>query len=274
MSSRQPPGTVEPTSPDLSATPDCDYSVVVPAYNEARYLPAMLQSVQQAMSAVPWRGEVVVVDNNSTDATAAVALQHNARVVFEPHNQIARARNCGAKAAKGRWLVFVDADCLLSKELLQAALTNLAEGNCCGGGAIVRFDQPVSRTVAFLTRLWNTYACRRRVAAGSFVYCWREGFEAIGGFDERFYASEEIWLSRDLKAWGRSRQMDFRVISSTPMITSARKMAWYSRRHMLWPMVLLLVFPWGVRSHRFCRKMWYHRPDSDSADWPDSTNPH
>jgi glycosyltransferase involved in cell wall biosynthesis len=80
-----------------------DYSIVIPAFNEEEFLPATLAAVRAAMAAQTGAcGELIVVDNNSTDRTAAVARSLGAQVVFEPVNQISRARNCGAAAALGR----------------------------------------------------------------------------------------------------------------------------------------------------------------------------
>ena len=77
-------------------------SVIVPAFNEEKLIAASLRSMQEAMhgfSGRGWETEIVVCDNNSTDATAALARAGGARVVFEPVNQISRARNAGAAAA-------------------------------------------------------------------------------------------------------------------------------------------------------------------------------
>ena len=77
-------------------------SVIIPAWNEEQLLPACLESVRMAFAARPdLRPEVIVVDNNSTDGTAALANAAGARVVFEAKNQIARARNTGAAVATG-----------------------------------------------------------------------------------------------------------------------------------------------------------------------------
>jgi glycosyltransferase involved in cell wall biosynthesis len=70
----------------VSAAPD--YSIVLPAYNEAALLPATLVQLREAMAEAPLAGEVVVCDNNSTDATAELARAAGARVAFEPVNQI------------------------------------------------------------------------------------------------------------------------------------------------------------------------------------------
>ena len=78
-------------------------------------------------------GEVIVADNNSTDATAQIANDAGAHLVFEPVNQISKARNAGANGTRGRYLIFLDADTLLNPELLRAALEALETGEVCGG---------------------------------------------------------------------------------------------------------------------------------------------
>ena len=88
-------------------------SVVVPAFNEERLLAETLRHIAAGMEvfrARGWSAELIVCDNNSTDRTAAIARAAGATVVFEPVNQIARARNRGAARAGGDWLLFVDAD--------------------------------------------------------------------------------------------------------------------------------------------------------------------
>jgi glycosyltransferase involved in cell wall biosynthesis len=95
-------------------------SVVIPAFNEEKLITATLRSVQEAgaaFGALGWELQMVVCDNNSTDGTAGRARAAGARVVFEPVNQIARARNTGAAAADGEWLMFLDADSRPAREL-------------------------------------------------------------------------------------------------------------------------------------------------------------
>ena len=101
-------------------------SVVLPAFNEEKLLPAALAAVKAASSAFTargWEWECVVCDNNSTDGTSAVARAAGATVVFEPVNQIGRARDAGARAATGEWLVFIDADSTPSAELFASIAT-------------------------------------------------------------------------------------------------------------------------------------------------------
>src|SRR5689334_18853557 len=127
------------------------YSVIIPAYNEEAYLGRTLSSLRAAMDGLPEAGEVIVVDNNSSDRTADIARAAGARVVFEPVNQISRARNAGAAAARGRFFVFLDADTIPSARLLRRALDHLSGGKVCGGGALIVLvpDGPPGRALAF-----------------------------------------------------------------------------------------------------------------------------
>lgn len=92
------------------------FSVVVPAYNEAAQLGATLRSLAEQ----DFRGpvEVIVVDNASSDDTAAVAARHGARVVAEPRRGVCRARQRGTTEAGGVIVVSTDADTVHPRDWL------------------------------------------------------------------------------------------------------------------------------------------------------------
>ncbi|HTP42260.1 MAG TPA: glycosyltransferase, partial [Nitrospiria bacterium] len=89
-----------------------DLSVIIPAYNEANYIGRLLDSlaVARRQHAPGREAEIIVVDNGSTDATAAIAQEKGATVVQESERKIAAVRNAGARAARGATLIFIDAD--------------------------------------------------------------------------------------------------------------------------------------------------------------------
>lgn len=239
-----------------------DYSLIIPAYNEEAFLPTTLAAAREAMAAVLWSGELIVVDNNSSDSTSAVALAHGAdRVVFEPLNQIARARNAGAAASSSPWLVFVDADTRFPPELLRIALDALASETVAGGGARVSMEEKVTPMVARLVTTWNRISRWLNYAAGSFFYCRRDSFEAAGGFEEKVYAGEEIWLARGIKAWAKARGMSFLIIEEPPVITSGRKSDWFTTGDFVRQLAILFLLPGATRSKRLCA-LWYRRPDA------------
>jgi glycosyltransferase involved in cell wall biosynthesis len=241
-----------------------DYSLVIPAFNEESLLPATLASVQTAMAAVgAFAGEIVVVDNNSTDRTAEIARAAGAKVVFEPINQISRARNAGAAAASGRYLVFVDADTTIDANLLEAAITALHGGRICGGGAQVGSSDRTSLSARIGLGLWNLTSPLLGYAAGAFIYCRRDAWEQIGGFSHELYAAEEIVFSRMLRRWGRHHQMRFKVLPLA-IDTSMRKIHWYGPLKVLAMTLPLVITPWRLKSRRHCA-VWYERPARPGA---------
>ena len=204
-------------------------SVVVPAFNEERLLPDSLRSIRAAMEAFErrgWASELIVCDNNSTDRTAAIARKAGARVVFEPVNQISRARNRGAAAAGGDWIFFVDADSHPSVELFSEAGDAVAAGRCLAGGCTVTYASP-HPGVKLAVGLWNALSRITRWAAGSFIFCEAAAFRESGGFSERLYASEEVDFFRRLKRIARRGGRTITILHRNPLRTSDRKLRLY-----------------------------------------------
>jgi glycosyltransferase involved in cell wall biosynthesis len=234
-------------------------SVIVPAFNEAKLLPATLQSIRTAGTAftsLGWEMELIVCDNNSTDDTAELAHAAGAWVVFEPVNQIARARNAGAAAATGDWLVFVDADSHPSRELLEDVAQAIRSERCLAGGSTVVMEGE-SDFGRRGTRLWNWISRTFRYAAGSFLFCEAGAFRALEGFDQRLYASEEIDLSRRLTRLARSRGREMVILDRHPLLTSGRKLHLYPLRdHLRFLAITLLTGKRNLRRRDAC-PTWY-----------------
>ncbi len=205
-------------------------SVIVPAFNEEKLIASTLESIRTAADAFTARGwawEIVVCDNNSTDRTGELARMAGAKVVFEPKNQIARARNAGAAVAAGEWFLFVDADSRPCRELFAETAEAMESGRYLGGGCAMRLDERHFLASIFVFA-WNTVSRICKWAAGSFVLCEATAFRAIGGFNEAFYASEEIDFSRRLKREVRQRGKRLVILHRHPLVTSARKIHLYS----------------------------------------------
>lgn len=155
-----------------------------------------------------------------------------ARVVFEPINQIARARNTGARAATGEWLVFVDADSHPSAALLEQVAEQIADGRCLAGGCTIRMGSD-DRMVRALAGLWNWISRTCELMAGSFVFCAREAFWAVGGFNEELFAGEELDLSWRLHRLAAARGQRVVILREHPLRTSPRKAHLYRRSEYL-----------------------------------------
>jgi len=191
-------------------------SFIVPAYNEERLLGATLDALRAAALAIGEPYELIVADDGSTDRTAAIAAHHGAILVSVAHRQIAATRNSGARKANGDWLIFVDADTLVSEAVVRSAVEALRSG-AVGGGAAVEFDGTVPLYARLLLPVLVWSFRWAGLAAGCFLFCTRHSFAAVGGFDEAFYGAEELVMSRALKRHGRF------VVLRQAVITSGRK---------------------------------------------------
>jgi glycosyltransferase involved in cell wall biosynthesis len=225
-------------------------SIVIPAHNEERELPATLAALSAALAECPMAHEVIVVDDSSTDRTAEIARESGARVERVELRQIAGARNAGARLARGELLLFVDADTQVPGGTLRSMRAAL-DGGAVGGGAEVRWAPPVPFHGHLYLWIFNLIWRRLGHAAGCFLFCRRADFEAVGGFDEAYYASEEIWLSKSLRRRGPF------VIIREPVRTSARKVRMRSAISMFGTALRLLIGGPRAWQRREGLELWY-----------------
>jgi glycosyltransferase involved in cell wall biosynthesis len=197
------------------------YSIVIPAHDEEKYLPACLASIEAAARPYPGNVEVVVALNRCTDGTEAIARGWGAKTVVEDARNMARIRNAGARAARGEFLLTIDADSRMSPNMLEVLDGKFSSGKYIGGGVAI-LPERWSLGIAASTLLLIPLAVRYRIAGGLF-WVRREDFEAIGGFDERFVSVEDVDFARRLKAYGRSKGKRFGHVLGAHIVTSCRK---------------------------------------------------
>ena len=234
-------------------------SIIIPAFNEERLIGETLRRVKAATAAFArrgWASEIIVCDNNSTDRTAELARAEGAAVVFEPVNQIARARNSGAAVASGDWLVFIDADSHPSEGLFADVAEQIAAGHCLAGGSTVTLEGPYW-VAKLITRLWNGISRTSCLLAGSFIFCEAAAFRELGGFSKDLFAGEEIDLSQRLKRLARERKKRIVILHRHPLVTSARKMHLYTPREHFRFLLRTVLSPKRIlRSREECHT-WY-----------------
>lgn len=234
-------------------------SIVIPAFNEEKLLPASLDSIHRATESfhrLGWETELIVCDNNSADRTAELARAAGAHVVFEPNQQISRARNTGAKAATGDWLVFVDADSRPSGELLADVATQIQSGRCLAGGSTTTTGEfhLIAGLVAYI---WTWISRIAKWPSGAFIFCETSAFRHLGGFSLELWAAEEVELAQRLKRLAALRGQEIVILHRNPLLTSARKLHLYSLREQLrFTKSVLLDLRGTLRSRAACMK-WY-----------------
>ena len=199
-------------------------SLVIPAYNEERLLPRLLDSVEAAARRYaygPETIEIIVADNGSTDRTAEIARQRGCRVVPVAKRCIAAVRNGGGFAARGGIVGFVDADMRIHPATFDAIDRALASDRVVGGATGVtmeRWSLGLVVTFAFMLPLvWMT-----RFDTGV-VFCRREDFLATGGYDESLRLAEDVAFLVALRRLGRRQGRRLTRLRSVKSIASTRK---------------------------------------------------
>jgi glycosyltransferase involved in cell wall biosynthesis len=238
-------------------------SFVVPCRNEEAILGRTLDGLFSPARQLGVPFEVIVADDAPSDRSAEIARWRGTVVVTTGCRQIAGTRNAGARVARGDLLIFVDADTQVTPEVLRAAVEAVRRG-AVGGGCTVQFDKPIPLYARILVPVFTRLYRVAGLAAGCFLFCTRQAFDAVGGFDEGLYAREECFLS-----WALGRQGPFVVLRET-VLTSSRKLRTYSGWEILTGLLrLVLGGPGSVRDCRD-REIWYgpRRPDPEPGSGP------
>jgi len=225
-------------------------SFIIPAYNEEHELSKTLAAIRTAASGAAQPYEIIVVDDASTDATPEIASRAGAKVIPINRRQIAAARNAGGRAAEGEYLFFIDADTRIDRAHVSGGIAAL-EGGYAGGSARVAMDGFVPAWGRMLLRGFSSVYFGLNLGAGAFLFTTRRNFDSIGGFDEQYFAGEEVYFSIELKKLG-----GFKVLRE-PVVTSARKLRMYRAKDFLRKFFGVIARgPRGVRS-RAKLSLWY-----------------
>ena len=167
-------------------------SFIVPAHNEEAWVGRCVSAIRNGAESPGEPHEVIVVDDASSDATASIARQQGAQVIRVEHRQISATRNAGARQAHGDIFFFVDADTLVNAPAIQSAVRSIHAG-AVGGGCVPRLEGwlpwwwrlglPVMERLCRWLNIFPSGAC---------LFCTRSAFQKAGGFNENYYAAEEV----------------------------------------------------------------------------------
>lgn len=235
-------------------------SLVIPAWNEANYLPALLDSVDAARAAFrqgPEAVEVIVVDNASTDATARIAESRDCAVVRVEKRAIAAARNGGARQAEGTILCFVDADMRIHPDTFNEVVETLQGGRFVAGTSGVRLER-WSLGIFVTWCLFMAMVVPLKMDTGV-VFCRREDFERVGGYNEGRLFAEDVQFLWDLRRLGRCRGQGLVRLRRAKALASMRKFDKHGDWHYLTQMVRVgfQMIRNPAAAAEFARKYWY-----------------
>ncbi len=228
-------------------------SIIIPAYNEEKYLAATLDAINEALAI---DGEVIVVDNLSTDSTRDIAVSRGAKVVTEHERNIGRVRNTGADVAAGDVLVFIDADTVVRPGVFEKIAGAMSDDRCLGGSGAVEYEPINNRlVVAWFMLLWPLLGNLTRMRGGALQFCRADVFRELGGYDTTIYVGEDIDFHWRLDRLARERESHTAFIEDPKVLTSSRRWNRMGLVRMLFfthPITVLLA--WRVRSFW---KDWY-----------------
>lgn len=196
------------------------YSVVIPCYNESHVIGRCLDSVNAARAGRS-DVQVIVVDNGSTDTSAAIAEAHRQhpsdQVISTPRLRISAVRNAGAQAASGEYLLFLDGDI----EVPDNWLATLDDWFGKQRSDVLGFVDLPPSTAPWFARIWGERVLARRHAAvevdflpGRNIYLPRRWFDTVGGFDAALMTGEDKDFIMRLRKAG-ARVMTDRSIDIT-----------------------------------------------------------
>jgi glycosyltransferase involved in cell wall biosynthesis len=237
------------------------FSVIIPAYNEEKYLPRLLDSIEAARRNYfggSQQIEVIVADNDSIDTTAEVAVVGGARVIHVAKRRIAAARNGAARAARGEILCFIDADSAIHPQTFDAVDAAMKTGRYVWGvtgAALERKSFPLLLThYMFMPMVWLT-----GLDIG-LSFCRREDFEAVGGYDESRLYAEDVLFPMALRRLGRTRGQRFIRLPRIKALSCTRKFDQFGEWHyfgmLAHALKSLVTRNWN--DERLAERYWYN----------------
>ncbi|MBU1327181.1 glycosyltransferase [Patescibacteria group bacterium] len=192
-------------------------SVVIPTFNEEKYLPTTLRSLQK-LDTPP--SEIIVVDGMSTDKTAEIAGKMGAKVLRVPHRGIGFARQKGLEIVKSEITAYTDADTVVPADWLTKIHTTLSSPGVVGvfgtfrvpsGWWVYRFWVNTIQQIANQILYWLGIL----MAAGQNMAFKTDAGRAVGGFPPEFKIAEDLEMMRRLKSQGNVIfRQDLVVLSS------------------------------------------------------------
>lgn len=196
-------------------------SIIVPTYKEEKYIEPTLRSIKNQ----DYKGkyEIIVVDSNSKDRTVEIARKYADKVIITKKRGIARARNLGARVAKGEILIFMDADTFLWHNGLKEIVKAFEEDKNVMGVTCPLLPSSAKLYTFLYYNIYNHF-CKNSLRkkpqiAGCTVAYRREAFFRVNGFDENLKVLEDYDLSERIGKLGK-----IKFIETTFAITSTRRL--------------------------------------------------
>lgn len=232
-------------------------SIIIPAYNEEKYLFATLEKIGAGLADIDSEAEIIVVDNESEDKTPQIAKDFGAIVFTEKKHNIAQVRNTGANNASGDVLIFIDADTLVPRELFQKIIDAMHDERCLGGAVAVDYEKFERKWVRFYLVGWKFWGKIFNMKQGAMQFCRKSVFFEINGYDQSTYMGEDVKFYWHLSKYAAQNTGYLYFMENPKVITSSRRFDKMS----VWK-TLLLTHPFFIflaSKRKESWKEWYEK---------------
>ncbi len=176
-------------------------SFIIPAKNEEKFINNCIGNIIKAIDRWGKSSEIILVDNGSTDKTAEIALTMGAKVIKVKDGTIAHLRNVGAENASGKYLAFIDADCLIPIEWVEYCISTIDNPKVAGVGTRAipdyRNSTWVERSVASLMADAERPDYVKWLGTSNLLIK-KNIFISFGGFDENLITGEDVHLCKKI----------------------------------------------------------------------------
>ncbi|MBS3067483.1 glycosyltransferase [Candidatus Micrarchaeota archaeon] len=195
-----------------------DISVIIPTINEGKYLEKTLKAVKAQDTKLKY--ELLICDSGSKDRTLEIAKRYTNKIFNIEKHGIWHGRNEGAKRAKGKIFVFIDADTLIPRNYLNAIYSVMQNQDVVGISCAFNFDKK-DRILEFIQNIQNRYLVLKAIdGKGSLLGCnisiKRESFFKVGGFPNA--PQEDSAMTKVLEKHGK-----IMFLPTPKVITSSRR---------------------------------------------------
>lgn len=208
------------------------FSLVIPAHNEEKLLPRLLDTVAVARERFTGGAEeieVIVADNGSADRTRDIARERGCRLAEVEPRIIAAVRNGGAAIAGGEILCFTDADMQVHPETFNHIDRAMASGRwVCGATGVKLESLSLGLAVTYMVLIPMVWVTKMDTGV---VFCRRSDFEAVGGYDERLHLAEDVAFLLAMRRHGRPRGQGLTRLRTCKAISSTRKFDTFGQWH-------------------------------------------
>ncbi|MEA2098053.1 MAG: glycosyltransferase [Patescibacteria group bacterium] len=197
-----------------------DISVIVPTYNEEKYVETTLKSIKNQKTGLNY--EIIVSDCKSSDKTIEIAKKYADKIIISKKRTPSCARNTGTLIAKGKILVFIDADTKILPDYIEFIFRKFRKiPHLVGLSTSFKFSRQ-SPNLIFAEEITNSYLLMRSqldcATLPGFNTCiLKDKFEKVGGFKDSML--EDVQLSKDINLLGKVKYLPEKKV-----ITSSRKL--------------------------------------------------